>query len=116
MRAPVHPKNPVSLGQQVLATTLNCCPDGYFQGMILLQSPSRAGRAGVVLPLRLGRYLIIFLFGICQPKLVLMAKVLALQSQLVACKDRIDRKKLPRPRFVPAFRILWVVLSELIDG
>ena len=84
--------------------------------MIPLQSLFRGGRAGLILALRLGRYLIIFLFGICQPKAVLVAKVLALQSQLASCKDRIERRESPKPRFDPAFRLLWVALSKMLDG
>jgi transposase InsO family protein len=32
------------------------------------------------------------------------------------CKNRIDLKKDSNPRFTPAFRLLWVVLSRLLDG
>ena len=84
--------------------------------MIAAQELIHRGRAGLALACRLGRYLIIFLWGLCQPRAVLVAKLLALQSQLAACKDRIDRKKIPRPRFDPAFRILWVVISKVLDG
>ncbi len=84
--------------------------------MISFNSLSRGGRAGLILSLRLGGYLITFLFGICQPKAVLVARVLALQSQLAACKDRIERKKSPKPRFDPGFRLLWVLISRVVDG
>ena len=42
--------------------------------------------------------------------------LIAPRSQVAACRDRIDRKQLPRPRFTAAFRVLWVVLSRLLTG
>ena len=84
--------------------------------MIPLQSVILGGRVGLILTLRLGRYLITFLFGVCQPKAVLVAKILALQSQLAACKDRIERGKSPKPRFDSSFRLLWVFISKMVDG
>ena len=65
---------------------------------------------------RLSRYTIIFIWTSIQPRAIQSAKLLALQSQLAACKDRIDRKKSPKPRFDPAFRIPWVLLSKVLDG
>ena len=56
-----------------------------------------------------------FLLALLQPKAVLAARLLAAQSQLAMCKDRIQQKKDPRPRFTTAFRILWVVLSKALD-
>ena len=38
-----------------------------------------------------------------------------MQSQLAVCKHRIDAGKAPRPRFNQAFRILWVILSKVLD-
>ena len=58
------------------------------------------------------RYMVAFLLALVQPKAVLAAKLLAVQSQLVVCRHRIDQKKDPRPRFTPGFRLLWVVLSK----
>jgi transposase InsO family protein len=84
--------------------------------MIPLQALSHGGRECLVLGCRLARYLIIFIWSVCRPKAVLAARLLALQSQLAACKDRIDRKKIPKPRFDPAFRMLWVVISKVLDG
>ena len=57
-----------------------------------------------------------FLWGLMSPKGVLAAKLLAAESQLAACKNRIDQKKAPRPRFTVAFRLLWVLLSKLLDA
>ncbi len=70
----------------------------------------------MILAGRLGRYLIIFLWTFCQPKAALTARLLALQSQLATCKDRIDRKECRKPKFDPAFRLLWVLISKVVDG
>lgn len=43
-------------------------------------------------------------------------ELLALRSQLANCRERIDRGKAPRPKFTPAFRLLWVLISKLLDG
>jgi len=67
-----------------------------------------------LLRLRL-RYLGSFLCLLLQPKAVLAARILALQSQLAVCKHRIEAGKAPQPRFNQAFRILWVILPKLLD-
>lgn len=61
------------------------------------------------------RYLGGFCWAMLQPKAVLAARILALQSQLAVCKHRIEAGKAPPPRFNQAFRILWVVLAKLLD-
>jgi hypothetical protein len=61
-------------------------------------------------------YLIRFVVLLFYPKAVLTARLLAVQSQLSMCKNRIDLKKDSKPRFTPAFRILWVVLSKFLEG
>jgi len=61
------------------------------------------------------RYLGSFLYLLLLPKAVLAARILALQSQVAVCKHRIDAGKAPQPRFNQAFRILWVILSKLLD-
>lgn len=60
-------------------------------------------------------YGLAFLWALLGPKAVLAAKLLSVQSQLAMYKQRIQQKKDPRPRFTPAFRILWVLLSRLMD-
>jgi len=50
-----------------------------------------------------------------QAKAVLAARILALQSQLAVCKHRVESGKAPAPRFNHAFRVLWVILSKLLD-
>ena len=59
------------------------------------------GRGGLQLVARLGRYLIIFLWGLCQPKAVLFARTLALQSQLAACLEQINKRETPKAQFHP---------------
>jgi len=61
------------------------------------------------------RYALIFLWAIFCPKAVLAARLMAVESQLAACKHEIASKKRPRPRFTPGFRVLWVVLSKCLD-
>ena len=61
------------------------------------------------------RYVLVFLRAIFCPKAVLAARLLAVESQLAACKHQIASKKHPRPRFTAGFRLLWVVLSKFLD-
>ncbi len=57
------------------------------------------------------RYARMFLWAIFCPKTVLAARLLAVESQLAACKHQIGR----RPRFTASFRLLWVLLSKSLD-
>lgn len=61
-------------------------------------------------------YLFQFIGLLFYPKAVLAARLLSVRSQLAQCKNRIDLKKDPRPKFTPAFRVLWVVLSKVLAG
>ena len=61
------------------------------------------------------QYALIFLWAIFYPKAVLVAKLLAVESQLAVCKQQIASKKHPRPRFTAGFRLLWIVLSKSLD-
>ena len=61
------------------------------------------------------RYTLFILRAMLYPKAVLVARLLAAESQFAACKHGIDSKKQPRPRFTPGFRLLWVVLSKCLD-
>lgn len=65
---------------------------------------------------QLARYLCRFLLALLLPKALLEARLLAAESQLAVSMEHFSRKKKPRPRFSAAFRILWVVLSKLVDG
>ena len=64
----------------------------------------------------LTRYAGMFVVALLSPKAALAARVVALQSQLAACRERIDQRKAPRPRFTQAFRLLWVILSKTVRG
>ena len=62
------------------------------------------------------RYVGLFLWALLSPNAVLAARLLAAESQLARCRERVEQRKDPRPRFTPAFRLLWVVLSKVLDG
>ena len=64
---------------------------------------------------QLAGYGLRFLWALFCPQALLAARLLAAESQLAVCKSRIDQKKAPRPRFTAGFRLLWVVLSKLLD-
>ncbi len=61
------------------------------------------------------QYALTFLRAILCSRAVLAAKLLAVESQLAACKQQIASNKRPRPRFTASFRLLWVVLSNFLD-
>ncbi|TET49418.1 MAG: helix-turn-helix domain-containing protein, partial [Anaerolineales bacterium] len=61
-------------------------------------------------------YLFRFARLMLKPKAVLAAKLLAVQSQLAACIDAVNRKKAPRPRFTLSFRLLWIALLRWLPG
>jgi len=62
------------------------------------------------------RYAGSYLWLLLQPKAVLAAKLLAAESQLAACVDAVNSNKAPKPRFGQAFRLLWLMISKLVDG
>ncbi len=83
--------------------------------MIAIYALHYWGRGVLQLVARLGRYLIIFLWGLCQPKAALVARTLALQSQLASCLEQIEKKEAPKPQFHPAFP--WdEVIPTAVDG
>jgi hypothetical protein len=61
-------------------------------------------------------YIGTFIWALVTPRTILAARLLASESQLAMQKLRIQQKKDPRPRFTPAFRLLWVTLSNCWDG
>ncbi len=61
------------------------------------------------------RCALVFVWAIFCPKAVLAARLLAAESQLAACKQRILEKKDPRPRFTASFRLLCVIISKSLD-
>jgi len=50
------------------------------------------------------------------PKAVLTAKLLAAETQLMACVDAVNQKKAPRPRFSQPFRLLWAFVIVKLVG
>ena len=65
---------------------------------------------------RLASYAFLFVSAFVAPRAKAAAIIVALSSQLAACKQRVEQKKEPRPQFSPAFRVLWVILSRLLEG
>ncbi len=61
-------------------------------------------------------YLRIFLSAFFCQRASLGCELVALQSQLTFYKESIRQKKQPHPRFHPAFRLLWVLLSRVWGG
>jgi len=61
------------------------------------------------------RYALTFLRSILCSRAVQAARLLAVESQFAACRQRIDSKKRRQPRFTESFRLLWVVLSKFLD-
>jgi hypothetical protein len=61
-------------------------------------------------------YALGFMVALLSPRAKMAAEIVALRSQVAACRDRVDRKQVPKPRFSAAFRVLWVVLARLLRG
>ena len=64
----------------------------------------------------LARYALRFVWALLLPKIVLAARVLAAESQLAVELNRPGGGKKRRRQFTPAFRMLWVMLSKLLQG
>jgi hypothetical protein len=64
------------------------------------------------------RYGVRFCCAFLLPKVVLAARLTTSESQLGEMVERVrpHTEALPRLRFRPAFRIVWVVLSKLLEG
>ena len=60
-------------------------------------------------------YALAFLRAILCSRAVLAARLLAAESQLAGCKQRILEKKDPRPRFTASFRLLRGIISKSLD-
>ena len=60
-------------------------------------------------------YAVTFFWALTCPRAVQAARLLAVESQLATCLERIQQRKDPRPRFTPAFRLLWVFISKVMD-
>jgi putative transposase len=61
-------------------------------------------------------YAAVFLCALLSSRGKLAAEIVALRSQVAACRDRVERKQAPKPRFSAAFRVLWVVISRFLHG
>src|SRR5437870_1887430 len=61
-------------------------------------------------------YLLVFLSAFIRQRASLGCELVALRSQLTFYKESIRHKKQPRPRFHPAFRLLWILLSRVWGG
>jgi len=61
-------------------------------------------------------YALQFAWALLVPKALLAGRVVALESQLAVELNRSGGGKKRHRQFTPAFRILWVVLSKLLDG
>ena len=61
-------------------------------------------------------YLMVFLSALFHRRASLGCELVALRSQLAFYKESIQHKKQPRPRFHPAFRLLWILLSRVWGG
>ena len=74
--------------------------------------------AGVILRAlwELACYAFRFGWAMVLPKARLAARVLAAESQLAIELNRSGGSKRRRRQFTPAFRLLWVALSKLVDG
>ena len=64
----------------------------------------------------LARYAFRFSWALLLPRAVLAGRVVALESQLAVELSGCDRGRKRRRQFSPAFRVLWVVLSMLLDA
>ena len=64
----------------------------------------------------LGSYAVMFVCALVLPRAKTAATIVALRSQLATRTDRVHGKQEPKPRFTPAFRLLWVVLSRFLEG
>jgi hypothetical protein len=62
------------------------------------------------------RYALIFLSAFLRSRSSLGCELVAIRSQLTFYKESIRQKKQSRPRFTPAFRLLWVLLSRVWSG
>src|SRR6516164_1680687 len=62
------------------------------------------------------RYALILGLGLLPTTSLIGCEMVAMRSQLTFYKESIRQKRQPRPRFHPAFRLLWVLLSRIWIG
>src|SRR5215472_18177378 len=62
------------------------------------------------------RYALIFVSAFFRQRASWGCEMVAMRSQLTFYQESIRQKRQPRPRFHPAFRLLWVLLSRVWSG
>jgi hypothetical protein len=62
------------------------------------------------------RYALIFASAFLRQRASLGCELVAIRSQLTFYQESIRQKRAPRPRFNPAFRLLWMLLSRVWSG
>src|SRR5262252_848005 len=62
------------------------------------------------------RYALIFVSAFFRQRASLGCEMVAMRSQLTFYKESVRQQRQPRPRFHPAFRLLWVLLSRVWTG
>ena len=65
---------------------------------------------------QVSRYALIFVSAFFRQQTSLACEMVAIRSQLTFYEENIRQKRQPRPRFNPAFRLLWVLLSSVWSG
>ena len=65
---------------------------------------------------QLGSYAVMFVCAFVLPRAKTAATVVALSSQLAHRINRVHQKKEPKPRSIPASRLLSLVLSRFLEG
>jgi hypothetical protein len=61
------------------------------------------------------RYALIFVSAFFRQRASLACEMVAMRSQFTFYEESIRQKRQPRPRFNPAFRLLWVLLSSAVN-
>jgi hypothetical protein len=61
-------------------------------------------------------YVLIFVSAFFRQRASLGCELVAIRSQLAFYQESIRQKRPPRPRFNPAFRLWWVLLSRVWGG
>src|SRR5215472_9888151 len=60
------------------------------------------------------RYALIFVSAFFRQRASLGCEMVAMRSQLTFYRESIRQKRQPRSRFHPAFRLLWLLLSQSV--
>ena len=60
------------------------------------------------------RYALIFVWAFFRQRASLGCEMVAMRSQLTFYRESIRQKRQPRSRFHPAFRLLWLLLSQSV--